>query len=68
MDTVVNYTELPGLSGQTPVHKSTQTEPEAEASGSLGPYDVSRIDIDEVVMFTGCLPDKEITVERAESS
>ncbi|MBO9482135.1 hypothetical protein [Salinisphaera sp. G21_0] len=64
MDTVVNYTELPSLSGQTPVHKSTQTEPDAGTSGSLGPYDVSRVDVDEVVMFTGCLPDKEITVEK----
>ncbi len=64
MDTVVNYTQSPDLSGQTPVHKSTQTEPDAGTSGSLGSYDVSRVDADEVVMFTGCLPDKEITVEK----
>ncbi|WP_257294115.1 hypothetical protein [Endozoicomonas sp. YOMI1] len=62
MDTITSHPELPDLSGQTPAHKSTQTDLDAGSSGSLGPYEISRVD--EVVMFTGCLSDKEITVEK----
>ncbi len=64
MDSVINHTGLPNLCGQAPVDKSTQTDPDAETSGSLGPYEVSRVDADEVITFTGCLPDREITIEK----
>ncbi|WP_257264163.1 hypothetical protein [Endozoicomonas sp. ONNA2] len=58
MDNVINHTVLP----ETVVNKSTQTDCDAPSSGSLGPYEISHVD--EVVTFTGCLPDKEISVEK----
>lgn len=62
MDTVINHTALVSPSGSASVHQSTQTDPCAISSGSLGPYEVSHVD--EVVMFTGCLPDKEVSIEK----
>ncbi|WBA80943.1 hypothetical protein [Endozoicomonas sp. GU-1] len=62
MDAVINQTELVDLSGQTPVHKSTQTNADAASSGSLGPYEVSRIE--EVVTFTGSLPENKISLKK----
>ncbi|WP_163370770.1 hypothetical protein [Endozoicomonas acroporae] len=62
MDAVINQTESVDLSGRTPVHKSTQTNADSASSGSMGPYDVSRRE--EVVTFTGSLPDNKISLER----
>ncbi|MBO9482134.1 hypothetical protein [Salinisphaera sp. G21_0] len=62
MDAVINQTELVDLSGRIPVHKSTQTNADAASSGSLGPYEVSHIE--EVVTFTGSLPDNKISLEK----
>ncbi|WP_257264162.1 hypothetical protein [Endozoicomonas sp. ONNA2] len=62
MDTVNNHLEIPKISGGTPAHKTTQTDFHTVSSGSLGPHEVSHID--EVVIFTGHLSNREISVEK----